>query len=413
MSVFDIKRLAERRLRPYIWKYISYTSAAGVSYAKSIPQAFDRWRLRPRILRGTEASTAVTLFGRQLSSPLLVAPTAFHGLYCRGGEAATAFGAAAAGVGYCYNFALSHVGAADVNAASSAGAARNAGPKVVHSRRGVRWAHVYIWKDREYVRWTLREAERLQFDAVIVTADHPHDRVKTMTMPLFSPHEDEPVHPPETAASSRKAPSHCDMRLGETLRDVMRFRNLERYRNTKNDSSDADSRGGAAGENDGRLTFRDLAWVCENTSLPVVCKGVLSPEDAVLAVEAGCSGICVSNHGGRQCDRTLPAIDALPAIVSTLKDRGMHDTVVLVDSGFRTGTQILVALALGASGVLLGRPALWGLAAGGAEGLEYVFRRLSQDLESDMQSVGVASVSELRERGRDAKNPVIVRNSPS
>ena len=206
------------------------TTGAGQSVQNAIPNAFGRWQLRPRILQGrryatpcpgvqngdkalgtlpppaarravksgrVSRTTATSLLGKLLDAPLLVAPTAFHGLCHRGGEAATAHGVARAGVGYCYNFSLAHVAAADVVEASRCGSKERLRARGVAEAKtcGTKWAHIYLWKDRAYVLWTLREAERLGFDAVIVTCDHPHDRVKEATMPIFEPHEHTPLFP--------------------------------------------------------------------------------------------------------------------------------------------------------------------------------------------------------------------------
>lgn len=424
-TVSDVMRIAKSRLPTFIWKYISYTSGEGRTM-NDISDAFSRWVLKPRILGGRyydvkksgpsalvktgsrreNVSTRITLFGRELNAPLVIAPTAFHGLYCRGGEAATAYGASRAGVAYCYNFGLSNVGARDVNIASERGLNENTSGHTTPTQAGIRWAHVYVWKDRRYVLWTLREAERLKFDAIIVTADHPHDRVKGDTMPIFDPHENEDVYvtPPNVSMSGR--PNYRDMQLGRTLKDVMTFPNRATYLKSTNKTT----ANGSAGENDGSLTFDDLAWICRNTTLPVICKGVLTSDDALLAVHAGCRGVCVSNHGGRQLDRAQPAIDALPRIVSALRDNDLDDIVVLVDSGFRTGSHVLTGLALGAHAVLIGRPTLWGLAASGAEGVQYVFERLALELRFDMKSVGVHSVDELRGASKSG-SPVLERLS--
>ena len=381
------KEQAKKRLPNFVWRYeisylhintnkhthtrndryISYESGEGRTKSH-IRQAFTRYKIVPRILRtASKTSTSTTLFSKKiLSAPLLVAPTAFHSLYHPQGEEGTALGTSQASVGYCYNISLSNV---DIGT-------------VCNSTSSVKWAHIYLWKDRDYVLWQLKLAESLGFDAVIVTCDHPHDRVKHKTMPWFAPHE------------NRKFPG----RNQKTLKDIMRFPNLSTYREevlkVHGDSN-------VAGINDDTLTFQDLKWVCENTSLPVVCKGVLSAKDALLAVEAGCKGVCVSNHGGRQLDRAVPAIDALRDVVKTLRENKLDDIIVLVDSGFRTSTDILIGLALGAHAVLLGRPVLWALASNGASGVKRLFNRLQEELLCDMKSLGVSSVEELRRCGYD------------
>lgn len=412
LSVYHLEALARDRLRTFIWKYISYESGKILKSARLNLSKTTSWKVCPRILvsRKKALSTSTTIFGKKLTAPLLVAPTAFHGLLHRGGEAATGHGVGAAGCGYCYNFSLANVGAKDMIQSFEKGR----GSK---DREGTRWAHVYIWKNREYVLWTLKEAERLGFDAVIVTCDHPHDRVKEATMPIFEPHENDRIYFDDGGDDVTKDTAD-DMRLGETLVEVMRFANLEKYkREKKKKTHQVDS--SSAGDTDHSLTFDDLAWVCRNTKLPVVAKGILSPKDAILAASAGCRGICVSNHGKRQMDAdfVLSAMEALPGIVATLKDQNLLSSnggedgrmVVLVDTGFRTGMDVLLATALGAHAVLLGRPVLWGLAAGGKEGVRYVFDRIRDELRHEMASTGAGSIEKLRTEGR---GKFLVRSSP-
>ena len=145
------------------------------------------------------------------------------------------------------------------------------------------------------------------------------------------------------------------------------------------------------GTNDATLTWAAVEWVCGLSSLPVVVKGVLSPDDAKLAIAAGASGVVVSNHGGRQFDGAPTAIEALPAVVDAIGGR----VPVLLDSGVRTATDIIRARCLGATAVLLGRPPLWGLACGGAEGLREMLGHLEADLKADLQSLGVKALDEL------------------
>jgi 4-hydroxymandelate oxidase len=142
---------------------------------------------------------------------------------------------------------------------------------------------------------------------------------------------------------------------------------------------------------DPSLAWDDLAWLRARTRLPIVLKGVLHPEDARLAVEQGCAGIVVSNHGGRQLDQALASLDALPEVVEAVRGR----CEIFMDGGVRRGTDALVALALGARGVLLGRPVLWGLALGGADGVAAVLEHARGELSEAMALCGVRSPSEV------------------
>jgi 4-hydroxymandelate oxidase len=138
---------------------------------------------------------------------------------------------------------------------------------------------------------------------------------------------------------------------------------------------------------DPALTWRDLEWLHEHAGLPVIAKGVLTAEDALLAAENGCDAIVVSNHGGRQLDRAVASLDALPEVVDAVGDR----VEVLMDGGIRRGADVAVALALGAKAVLIGRPVIWGLAARGADGVEHVFELLRDELLLALALLGCPS----------------------
>ena len=162
-----------------------------------------------------------------------------------------------------------------------------------------RWAHIYLFKDREFVLWMVRKAEEMGFDAIVVTCDHAHERVRDMTMPAFEAGCDGPARADGT---------------GQTVREIMRFPNVEAYRAARALSGEPSDR---VGQNDESLTWADVRWLCDQTTLPVVCKGVLRAVDAQLAVQHGARGLVVSNHGGRQMDGAVPAITALPEVRST------------------------------------------------------------------------------------------------
>src|SRR5215218_11097477 len=142
---------------------------------------------------------------------------------------------------------------------------------------------------------------------------------------------------------------------------------------------------------DPRLTWRDLEWLHEHAGVPVIAKGILTAEDAVLAAEHGCVAVVVSNHGGRQLDRAVASLDALPEVADAVGDR----IEVLMDGGIRRGTDVAIALALGARAVLVGRPVIWGLAVRGAEGVEHVFRLLRDELALALTLLGCVSPAEV------------------
>lgn len=143
---------------------------------------------------------------------------------------------------------------------------------------------------------------------------------------------------------------------------------------------------------DASLTWKDVKWLKTITSLPIVVKGVLTSEDALLAVENGVSGIIVSNHGARQLDHVPATIDALPEVIRAVRSSPVE---VFVDGGFRTGTDVLKALALGARGVFVGRPVLWGLSVGGEEGVRNVLHILKKELDAALALSGCSNLSDI------------------
>jgi 4-hydroxymandelate oxidase len=142
---------------------------------------------------------------------------------------------------------------------------------------------------------------------------------------------------------------------------------------------------------DPRLTWRDLEWLHEQAGLPVIVKGILTAEDAVLAVDHGCAAVVVSNHGGRQLDRAVASLDALPEVVEAVGGR----TEILLDGGIRRGTDVAMALALGARAVLVGRPVIWGLAVGGTEGAQQVLELLRNELVQALALLGCPSPDDV------------------
>ena len=249
--------------------------------------------------------------------PLLVAPTAFQRMAHPEGELAMARGAAEAGTVMC----LSTLATATIEEVAEA------------SADGARWFQLYWSSDRGVVRDLLDRAAANGFTAVVLTVDLPElGRRERDLRTGFEIPEDIPVPIFLALAESVGAISPTDINWAV----------------------------------DKSLTWRDLEWLRSVSSLPLLVKGILTAEDAVLAVESGAEGVVVSNHGGRQLDGVAAALDALPEVVEAVGERA----TVLMDSGIRRGTDVVKALALGAEAVLAGRAPLWGLAVGGAEGVQ-------------------------------------------
>ncbi len=342
VNVFDVQREAERKLEPGPRGYFSGGAGDEVTLREAVASWSD-WRLRPRMLTGVESpSTATEVLGKPLPAPLLVAPVAYQRMLHPEGEEAMAKAAAAVGTVMCLS-TLANTTPADVAAAAPGGR---------------HWFQLYPFRDAAVTRALMAEAIGAGFEAVVLTVDAPPggNRERDIRTGFTVPAE---VKIPSVAAafgSSRTV----------TVEETFNLMNLT-------------------------LTWDDLGGIAADAGVPLFVKGVLTAEDAALAIEHGVAGIIVSNHGGRQLDREVTSAEALPEIVETVAGR----VPVLVDGGIRRGVDICVALALGADAVLVGRPTAWGLAAGGAEGAEWVLRTLTRELELALALIGVASPAEL------------------
>jgi 4-hydroxymandelate oxidase len=318
--------------------------AGGAGDEVTLAENEEAWRrlwLRPRQLAGVgEADPSIELLGRRLAAPLLLAPVAAQRLLHPDGEVAVATAAAGAGVPFC----LSTRATADL-----AEVAEAAGD-------GARWFQLYFDPDRDRVARILRRAVEHGYEQVVMTVD----------LPVAGRRERELRHGPIAMPPGIAVASH----LGDG----------EAAAWTKPPP------GGWA-----TLTWDDVDWVAQVTGRPVVLKGVLSPEDARLALEHPVSAIVVSNHGGRQLDGSVPTAVALREVVSAVDGR----VPVLVDGGIRSGADVVRALALGAAAVLVGRPYLWGLATGGEPGVREVLDSLIADTARTLALIGAPTPADV------------------
>jgi isopentenyl diphosphate isomerase/L-lactate dehydrogenase-like FMN-dependent dehydrogenase len=341
LNVREYEALAEERLEAGVFGY--YAGGAGDEWTlRANEAAFRRWVLRPRVLVDVSSvTTATTVLGTDVSMPILVAPTAFHRLAHPDGELATARAAAAAGTIMCLS-TLATTGAAEV-AESVPG--------------GPRWYQLYWHPDRGLTKAIVEEAAAAGFKAIVLTVD----------LPVLGNRE-------------------RDLRTGFTLPDgiVPAFARTAAY---------AASQGSEVlgWRVDPTLTWRDLEWLRGLSDLPLLIKGILTAEDALLAAEHGCAGVVVSNHGGRQLDGVPAALDALPEVVDAVADR----LEILVDGGVRRGTDVVMARALGAKAVLVGRAVLWGLTHDGQAGVERVLELLRAETELALALVGCTSPEDV------------------
>jgi isopentenyl diphosphate isomerase/L-lactate dehydrogenase-like FMN-dependent dehydrogenase len=342
LNVWDYERAAEERLDRGAFGYF----AGGANDEWTLREnraAFARWVLRPRVLVDVSTvTTATTVLGTEVSLPVLVAPTAFQRMAHPEGEAAMARGAAAAGT----VMTLSTIATATIEEVAAA------------APDGKRWFQLYWSPDRGIVRDVVERAVAEGYGAIVLTVDLPVSgrRERDLRTGFEIPAE---VPVPAFVAHAEATATVSPTQIGQVVN---------------------------AG-----VTWRDLEWLRSLSPLPLVIKGLVTEEDALLACEAGADGIVVSNHGGRQLDGATATLDALPEVVEAVAGRAE----VLMDGGIRRGTDVVKALALGARAVLAGRAPLWGLAVDGAEGVQRVLELLRAEIELALTLCGCASPAEV------------------
>ncbi len=354
ISLDKLEEKAKESLDPRAYDYVA--GAAGAEHTmRANREAFYRWRIVPRMLRNvSERSIAVELLGTKLTSPLLLGPVGVQGIVNKDAEVATGRAAAALGV----PFVLSTVSSRSIeDVAQVMGAS-------------TRWFQLYWGKDLELTASMVRRAEKAGYSAIVVTLDtsmlawrerdlgYPYlpfllaqGLANYFTDPVFRAHLPKP--PEEDPASAVK--------LWGAL-----------FSNTN-------------------LTWQHLKQLREFTRLPIVLKGILHADDARKALEHGADGIIVSNHGGRQVDGAIAALDALPQIATAVGEQ----VPVLFDSGIRRGADVFKAMALGARAVLIARPYVWGLAVAGEQGVREVVLNLLADTDLTLGLSGYTSFAEV------------------
>jgi len=314
------------------YEYVASAAADEITLAWNV-EAFRRIRLRPRVLADVRVTdTRIRLFGDELACPVLLAPTAYHRLMHPEGELATARGAAAAGIPYVVSSATT-----------------TALPDIARVADGIRWFQLYLLGDQERTRDLVAEAAAAGCRALVLTVDTP-----------------------VAGARNREQRARVHLPKGISAPYFHHVMDTGRLRTQFQ-----------------RPTWDDVDWLRSVTRLPLLLKGILTGQDAALAVEHGAAGIVVSNHGARNLDTVPASIDALPEVAAAVNGR----LPILLDGGVRRGTDIIKALALGASAVMIGRPYLFALAVGGANGVTTAVRILRDELDAALALVGRASVA--------------------
>jgi 4-hydroxymandelate oxidase len=338
VNLSDLEPLAEAALTPRAWAYYAGGAADEVSLRDN-EAAWRRHRLRPRVLVDVaETDPSTRILGAPVTMPVGFAPTALHGLATPEAELASALGAADAGILYTMS-SLSTRPMEDLVDVP-----------------GPRWFQLYAHADRGITADVVARAEAAGFLAVAVTVD----------LPVFGRRERE-------------------RRSGFTQPSALGYGNFAPY------AQEGNVEAVTAHLHTSLLTWDDLAWLRDLTSLPIVLKGVMTGEDAGLACEHGVAGVWVSNHGGRQLDRVSAPVDVLEECVDAVAGRAE----VYVDGGVRRGTDVVVALALGATAVFAGRPWLYALAAGGREGVLLAADVLRAELVNAMALLGTPTVADV------------------
>ena len=337
LNVAEFEDLAKEKLEPEVHGYF----AGGAGDERTLRDnvaAFSRWSLRPRVLVDvSDVSTRTTVLGGEVAAPVLVAPVAFQRLAHEGGEEEMARAAEAAGTVMCLS-TLATVSPAEVAAAAPSGR---------------HWLQLYCFRDREITHSLAAEAQESGFEALVLTVDAPYAGRRERDLRLGFEVPADLLGPALTAAVGTRSLS---------IREVFDLV-------------------------DPALTWQSLEALAAEFELPVLLKGVMTAEDAALAVDHGAAGVVVSNHGGRQLDGVPASIDVLQEVAEAIEGR----IEVLMDGGIRRGTDVVAALALGADAVLIGRPALWGLAVAGREGALSVLEILRSELQLALALVGSRS----------------------
>lgn len=349
INITDFEILARDRMEGSAYDY--YCGGAGDERTLVRNQAaFSRITVWPRVLVDvSRIDTSVTLLGHELSLPIALAPTAFNKLAHPEGEQAAARAAGAAGT----LMTASTISTCTLEETAAAAS-------------GPLWFQLYVYKDRAVTRELVARAEAAGYSAIVLTVDTP-------------------------VLGRRER----DVRSGFLLPPELSIRNLETCRSVVEGATRW-----TAGSSfsayihaliDPSLSWSAVEWLRSLTTLPVLLKGIVRPDDARRAVGAGAAGIVVSNHGGRQMDRAPATIEALPGVVEAVDGR----IEVLLDGGVRRGVDVLAALAFGARAVLIGRPYLWGLAVAGEQGVAQVLELLRAELALAMALAGAPTIADI------------------
>lgn len=341
-TVADYEVEAQKHLSDMVWQYLQGGSMDEHSVRDNLAQ-FAQIHLLPRMLKDlTQGHTAIEILGQTFPHPIFIAPIGHQQQFHPEAEAATALAAEVLGS----NMILSTFTNTDM--------------RTLKQENPYKWFQLYWQGEREKSLALVQMAEAQNFKAIVVTIDSPHTGIRDRERRVFFHLPKDMQHP--------HTPAHIPLpELNQGDHPV--FHGLMKI----------------------APTWEDIAWLSEQTSLPIILKGIVNPHDAQLALQHGVQGIIVSNHGGRVLDGCIPPLTALQLIKKVVPT----DFPVLYDGGIRRGSDIFKAIALGASAVLVGRPCIYGLATAGALGVAHILKILKEEFEITMALMGTATVREI------------------
>jgi isopentenyl diphosphate isomerase/L-lactate dehydrogenase-like FMN-dependent dehydrogenase len=361
-TIYDLHDIAKRRTPTAPFDYTDGSADQEISLARA-RQAFEDIEFQPRILRDvSEVDLTSTVLGKKVSMPFGIAPTGFTRMMQTEGEIAGAQAAEAAGI----PFSLSTMGTRSIEEVAAA------------APNGRNWFQLYMWKDREKSMGLVERAAAAGFDTLMLTVDVPvagarlRDKRNGMTIP-----------PQLTLGTVINALPRPAWWINFLTTDPLKFASLDSWNGTVGELLDKMF--------DPTVTFDDLKWIRKQWKGKLVVKGIQNVQDAKLAVKAGADGVILSNHGGRQLDRAPIPFHLLPETVKQIgKDAEVH-----VDTGIMHGADIIACIAKGAKFTLVGRAYLYGLMAGGREGVDKMISIMQSDMVRTMKLLGVRSLEEL------------------
>jgi L-lactate dehydrogenase (cytochrome)/(S)-mandelate dehydrogenase len=366
LTIADWRAKAQRRVPDMVWAYIENGAGAEETLHANVA-AYSKYALRQRVLGGMGAvDLTTTVAGTTLDLPVLFAPTGLAGAAHWHGD----LGAARAAEEHGTRLILSSASTYSIE-------------EVAEATEQAHWFQLYPWGDRDLIGSLIDRARDAGYSTLVVTVDVPvyGNRLREQRYGMALP----PTLTPGRVASAARRPrwSYSYLRHRRTT-----LRNLVPV-DARSSAVESVAAQSAALTAD--IDWDDLAWIRDRWSGPLVVKGVLDPDDAERCVDAGADGVVVSNHGGRQLDRAPATLDVLPAIAERIGTRAD----VLLDGGIRSGADAIIALALGARAVLIGRPLVYGLAGGGTRGASDVLRILTDELRRDLTLMGVGASAKL------------------